>query len=83
MSYSIDVNEKVEIVWLFCDQLFASFQVIRNVTALMHFTDRQVSKSREASIFRISTLRFLTFFALSPGLLRGGAILFPERRSED
>lgn len=27
MSYSIGVNETVEIVWLFCDQLFASFQV--------------------------------------------------------
>ncbi|XP_025075001.1 secretin receptor-like [Pogonomyrmex barbatus] len=26
MSYSIGVNETVEIVWLFCDQLFASFQ---------------------------------------------------------
>jgi len=30
MSYSIGVNETVEIVWLFCDQLFASFQVTRN-----------------------------------------------------
>ena len=27
MSYSIGVNETVELVWLFCDQLFASFQV--------------------------------------------------------
>ncbi|XP_018378322.1 PREDICTED: parathyroid hormone/parathyroid hormone-related peptide receptor-like isoform X1 [Trachymyrmex cornetzi] len=26
MSYSIGVNETVEVVWLFCDQLFASFQ---------------------------------------------------------
>ncbi|XP_016841943.1 parathyroid hormone/parathyroid hormone-related peptide receptor isoform X2 [Nasonia vitripennis] len=26
MSYSMGVNETVEIVWLFCDQLFASFQ---------------------------------------------------------
>ncbi|XP_032667230.1 parathyroid hormone/parathyroid hormone-related peptide receptor-like isoform X3 [Odontomachus brunneus] len=26
MTYSIGVNETVEIVWLFCDQLFASFQ---------------------------------------------------------
>ncbi|XP_076683708.1 vasoactive intestinal polypeptide receptor 2 isoform X2 [Andrena cerasifolii] len=26
MSYSIGVNETVEIVWLFCDQFFASFQ---------------------------------------------------------
>lgn len=26
MSYSIGVNETVELVWLFCDQLFASFQ---------------------------------------------------------
>ncbi|XP_043289421.1 vasoactive intestinal polypeptide receptor 2-like isoform X2 [Venturia canescens] len=26
MSYSMGVNEKVELVWLFCDQLFASFQ---------------------------------------------------------
>ncbi|KAM0729259.1 Parathyroid hormone/parathyroid hormone-related peptide receptor [Formica fusca] len=26
MSYSVGVNETVEIVWLFCDQLFASFQ---------------------------------------------------------
>ncbi|XP_012235338.1 secretin receptor isoform X2 [Linepithema humile] len=26
MSYSVGVNEIVEIVWLFCDQLFASFQ---------------------------------------------------------
>lgn len=30
MSYSIGVNETVEVVWLFCDQLFASFQVTRN-----------------------------------------------------
>lgn len=29
MSYSIGVNETVEVVWLFCDQLFASFQVHR------------------------------------------------------
>ncbi|KYN37642.1 Parathyroid hormone/parathyroid hormone-related peptide receptor [Trachymyrmex septentrionalis] len=28
MSYSIGVNETVEVVWLFCDQLFASFQSI-------------------------------------------------------
>lgn len=27
MSYSIGVDETVEVVWLFCDQLFASFQV--------------------------------------------------------
>lgn len=27
MSYSRGVNEKVELVWLFCDQFFASFQV--------------------------------------------------------
>ncbi|XP_011495598.1 PREDICTED: parathyroid hormone 2 receptor-like [Ceratosolen solmsi marchali] len=26
MSYSMGINETVEIVWLFCDQLFASFQ---------------------------------------------------------
>ncbi|XP_060830242.1 parathyroid hormone/parathyroid hormone-related peptide receptor-like isoform X2 [Bombus pascuorum] len=26
MSYSIGVDETVEVVWLFCDQLFASFQ---------------------------------------------------------
>ncbi|XP_070157203.1 secretin receptor isoform X2 [Polyergus mexicanus] len=26
MSYSVGINETVEIVWLFCDQLFASFQ---------------------------------------------------------
>ncbi|XP_076632428.1 vasoactive intestinal polypeptide receptor 2 isoform X1 [Colletes latitarsis] len=26
MSYSIGVNETVELVWLFCDQFFASFQ---------------------------------------------------------
>ncbi|XP_076653365.1 secretin receptor isoform X2 [Halictus rubicundus] len=26
MSYSIGVNETVEVVWLFCDQLFGSFQ---------------------------------------------------------
>ncbi|XP_046145299.1 secretin receptor-like isoform X3 [Osmia bicornis bicornis] len=26
MSYSIGMNETVEVVWLFCDQLFASFQ---------------------------------------------------------
>ena len=32
MSYSIGVNETVEIVWLFCDQLFASFQVKVNNT---------------------------------------------------
>jgi parathyroid hormone receptor 1 len=27
MSYSIGVHAGVEIAWLFCDQLFASFQV--------------------------------------------------------
>jgi hypothetical protein len=27
MSYSMGVHPGVEIVWLFCDQLFASFQV--------------------------------------------------------
>lgn len=27
MSSAINVNESVELIWLFCDQLFASFQV--------------------------------------------------------
>ncbi|KAK6631331.1 hypothetical protein RUM44_005857 [Polyplax serrata] len=26
MSYSVGINETVELIWLFCDQLFASFQ---------------------------------------------------------
>jgi hypothetical protein len=31
MSYSIGVHPGVEIAWLFCDQLFASFQVRHQV----------------------------------------------------
>lgn len=36
MSYSVGVNETVEIVWLFCDQLFASFQVYNTLLIIIN-----------------------------------------------
>ncbi|KAH0953335.1 hypothetical protein HN011_003447 [Eciton burchellii] len=50
MSYSIDVNEKVEIVWLFCDQLFASFQGFF-VAVLYCFLNGEV-RTEMSKIFR-------------------------------
>lgn len=43
MSYSIGVNETVEIVWLFCDQLFASFQVY-NMLLIINSTNLLYTK---------------------------------------
>ncbi|KYN05685.1 Parathyroid hormone/parathyroid hormone-related peptide receptor, partial [Cyphomyrmex costatus] len=38
MSYSIGVNETVEVVWLVCDQLFASFQLLhKKLSTRLHY----------------------------------------------
>lgn len=44
MSYSVGVNETVEIVWLFCDQLFASFQVCNTLLIIINSTSLLYTK---------------------------------------
>lgn len=70
MSYSIGVNETVELIWLFCDQLFASFQVIELAYAKLN---KNV----------VSTTYFFFFFCEIQGLLRGYPVLLPQWGGED
>ena len=67
MSYSMGVNETVELVWLFCDQLFASFQV------WLLFIKAWIS-----TLFYL-----LFQFKYFLGVLRGSLVLFFKWRSSN
>ncbi|KYQ56095.1 Parathyroid hormone/parathyroid hormone-related peptide receptor [Trachymyrmex zeteki] len=74
MSYSIGVNETVEVVWLFCDQLFASFQW----TMLFAFEKKIQALLRIKIDERKGDWDIISVFP--EGLFRGGAVLLPKRR---
>ncbi|KAK2585371.1 hypothetical protein KPH14_010047 [Odynerus spinipes] len=59
MSYSMGVNETIELVWLFCDQFFASFQGFF-VAVLYCFMNREVRAevSRALRSSKCSRFRF-------------------------
>ncbi|XP_076756933.1 secretin receptor isoform X1 [Xylocopa sonorina] len=64
MSYSIGVNETVEVVWLFCDQLFASFQGFF-VAVLYCFLNGEVRTEVSRAIRSQKLPRFRTRWATS------------------
>ncbi|XP_069690155.1 secretin receptor-like [Periplaneta americana] len=76
MSYSMGVHPGVELVWLFCDQLFASFQGFF-VAVLYCFLNGEVRAELKKHWPRSGSLR--CFAGLRGGAGRGGFFCRPMR----
>lgn len=71
-------NQQVELVWLFCDQLFASFQVLD-----CREKERIRSSTHLIFLYTYCTIGAHVITRLFAGYLRRSAVLHIKRRSQD